>query len=114
MATLDEGFVKLALDGREYILKPTLDAAMTLSNIQGGLSGAAAAVSSQNLVAMTQVIQAGASLPDSEFKAIQVRIWKAGTAKIWPDVYHFIQNLQAGGRDARAIEPSAEAGEGNA
>ncbi len=114
MATLDEGFVKLALDGREYTLKPTLDVATTLSNIQGGLSGAATAVSSQNLVAMAQVVQAGAFLPDSEFKAIQARIWNAGTAKVWPDIYRFIQNLQAGGRDARKIDASIEAGEGNA
>lgn len=108
------GDVPVTIDGREYVLKPTLKAAQELSR-NNGIATAVQRCASLELDAVVQVVAAGLG---RSTKDLAQKIYDTGIRHVAPACITFLTNLSNGGRPLKEEEleelkkgPTEEGGE---
>lgn len=73
------GDISITLDGEEYVLRPTANAALVISRQSGGLRGAIDSVLRLDMDVIVRVIQAGLGQQVSnKMKDLDVKVFKSG------------------------------------
>src|ERR1044072_3239262 len=74
-----QGNIKITLDGEEYELRPTLNAALTISRLSGGIRGAIDAVLKMDIDVVVKIVQLGlATQVAKQFKDLPQTVWESG------------------------------------
>lgn len=97
------GNVEIILDGREYVLRPSLDAALTLSRQSGGIRAAIAKVVDLDLDTIVSVIRLGIGREEAKrIKDLDRLIWESGLLDNQGELIlrcvDFLSNIARGGR----------------
>lgn len=114
--SLQDGYVTIAIGGRERTLKPTLNALTTLSRLHGGLAGLRTVVLNQDFDGLCNIIRYGAGMGDKEARALPEQLYAAGVSgELIGHLFNFVMILGNGGKplptgDEAQVEPA----EGNA
>jgi hypothetical protein len=114
---LNTGEVSIVLAGETKVLRPTMQAATSLSRIYGGLGTLRDALAAQNIDAAASVIRYGLNLTDAHVKGLTRQIWETGmTAELIVPLIEFVAILGNGGRPVKDQAGDGEGGEasGNA
>lgn len=107
-ATLGAGNVDITLDGEPAVLRPSLQAAQSISRQNGGISGAVRAVGQFDFDAIVSVVTLGLGVTGAEAKEIPNKVWKTGLTELVGPVSSFLTILANGGRP---ISSGGEEGE---
>lgn len=89
------GNVEIVLDGETYVLKPTLKAALTLTNVQGGLPALIQRCINLEINAIVEVISQGLGVTS---KDLPERVWRTGLFTLSARCIRFLNILANGGR----------------
>lgn len=87
------GTVVVAIGGREFTLKPTLEAALKIERRFGGLRPAYDSVRLLSIDALAHVIAAGARLKEDEAEALPEKIFSEGVGGVTAQVMPFLGAL---------------------
>ena len=99
MSRITAGEVEVSVNGKDYVLKPTLRAAQLISRNFGGYAQARAQLASETLEAATYILRVGSGLPDKELKDLDDQVWKNGmTAELILPLMRYVAVLGNGGR----------------
>lgn len=85
------------------VLKPTFQAAQTLSRKHNGGIGLVQRLSNLDLDAITSVIELGLNLTPHGAKRLDERVYKTGTMKISGPCIRFVHILQNGGKSPEEV-----------
>ena len=105
-AEMGAGDVVLDLAGQEVILKPTLQAAIALSNGRGGITGMVQRCLDFEFDAIHAVVLAGLGQRGS--KDLPELIFKAGLLQVSPACIRFVHIVANGGRPVSDEENDGE------
>lgn len=93
------GDVSITLNGEEHILRPSLQAATSLSATFGGLSSAFDGLMKRDLGTYQAVVKAGIiTAKNISTKDLHEAVWKAGMTKLSEPLVDFLGLLNNGGR----------------
>jgi len=100
------GDVPIVLDGEDFVLKPSLACASTLSRQGGGFAGMSSRLATIDFDATVMVITQGLGLKGQDAKGIDEKIYLTGVGELAGSCIRFINILANGGRP-----PNEEAGD---
>lgn len=113
-ARLGAGNVDVTLLGETHVLKPTLDAAMTLSRQHGGLMDLIQQIGRMDFDAIVLVLQKGLGLSGDDAKALPEKVYATGLLSLVAPCTKYVHVLLNGGRqpgkkgdDSEGNPPSA-------
>ena len=93
------GDITLTLNGEEHTLRPSLQAATSLSATFNGLSQAFDGLTNRNLAVYQAVVKAGIiTAKNISTKDLNEAVWKAGMVKLYSPLVDFLSLLNNGGR----------------
>lgn len=114
-AQLGIGSVPIMLNGSEYVLVPSLNAAKKLSRMHGGIRGAIDAVMKMDIDVITEVVELGLGpRVASTIKDLPTLVWQSGltdqTGRLTEHCITYLSILANGGKpieDKGPPEPDA-------
>ena len=92
------GDVPIVLDGEDFVLKPSLDCASTLSRQGGGFAGMSSRLATIDLDATVMVITQGLGLKGQDAKEVPGKVYRTGVGELAGPCIRFVNNLANGGR----------------
>ena len=109
------GDVRITLGGVEYVLRPTLSAALTVSRLAGGIRGAITRANDLDLDIIVSVIRAGVAPADLQrLRNLEEVVWSEGLldrrGELVLAVVDYLMNLTRGGRPADASDAAPDSG----
>jgi hypothetical protein len=97
-AQIGAGIVSIELDGDDVVLRPSLQAAQTISRQSGGISAAVAAVGRFDFDVIVSVVTLGLGVTGKDAKAIPEKVWRTGLTDLVGPVTKFLTIIANGGR----------------
>lgn len=115
---LNEGEIALSLNGREYVLRPTLRALKEINAHFGGMQNIIQTLLKLNFNDLLTIIRIGAGVPNANLARLEDDLFRAGmTDAVLVPLIDYLQTLMNGGRPVKAadaVEQPEQATEGNA
>lgn len=97
-ASIGAGDVEIKLDGKDWVLRPTVRAMKMLSRKSGGIMGAVQSVASLDTDAIASVLKIGLELTEKGAEGLDERVYRTGAAKLAGPCIRFLHVLSNGGR----------------
>jgi hypothetical protein len=116
-ANIGAGDVVINLDGEDKVLKPSYQAARTISSMQGGISGAIQRVVQLDIETVTQVVTLGLGYGQGQKppKDLAEKIWRTGltddSGGLAERCVLFLRVLASGGRMPRDQKEGGDGGD---
>jgi hypothetical protein len=101
---LNQGEIVVALDGKELVLKPTLNAIRAISRTYKGTGGALEALRTMDFDAVVNMIRIGANLSELDARRLDERVFAemgrddAAFGELLVKLMRFVGMLQNGGK----------------
>lgn len=93
------GDVPVMLDGKEHVMKPSVEACMALSKYAGGAGPLIHRLMNQDFEAVCEVVSIGCGyISGHERKLIQEAVYQTGTIAVAADCIMFVRAVNNGGR----------------
>lgn len=107
------GNVEITLGGEQLTLRPTLQAALTVSRQGGGIRGAMTRAMDMDLDTLVMVIRAGIGTDEAKrLKNLDTMVFEAGLTDaggaVVSRVMEFLANLARGGRPVDAVDGAGD------
>lgn len=93
-AKVNDGLISVMVTGEEMVMKPTLEAAITLSSSAGGITGMVERCLNYDFDAIHAVMVAGVGYSSD----LKERVYKEGMINLAPRCIEFLHVLANGGR----------------
>ncbi|PSJ60744.1 hypothetical protein [Pseudaminobacter soli (ex Li et al. 2025)] len=103
-AALGAGNVEIELDGETVTLRPSLQAAQTISRQAGGISSALSAVGRFEFDTIVTVVTLGLGLTGNDAKEVPGRVYRTGLSDLIAPLSIYLANIANGGRPAAGGE----------
>jgi hypothetical protein len=97
-AALKVGDVEIELGGEKRVLRPTLDAALTISRQNGGILAATNAVGRFDFDVIVSVVTLGLGLKGNDAKAVPEMVFEAGLTNLIDPVSTYLTIIANGGK----------------
>lgn len=104
MSKINSGEMDISLDGRNFLLRPTLRTAKDLNRQFGALGDAIDQLRKANLDAVVAVIRIGANLEGREARALEELVWgemgrsDEAFGELLVSLIRFVATVQRGGK----------------
>ncbi|WP_404927156.1 hypothetical protein [Mesorhizobium sp. ORM16] len=95
---LGAGNVDIELDGEKVTLRPSLQAAQSISRQSGGISGAVRSVGQYDFDTIVAVVTLGLGLTGNEAKEVPNRVYRTGLTDLIGPVSTYLTIIANGGR----------------
>ena len=104
-ANIGAGDIEIELDGKPYTMRPTLKAALALSNVQGGISMMVQRCLNCELDAIVSVISHGLGATSKDLPEL---VYKTGMLNLNAQCIRFLHVISNGGRPPVEKEDDSE------
>lgn len=104
--TLKDGSITIAIDGREIVLKVTVEAAVNISKKFGGIFQAAQKVAAMDYEAMFNLLEIGKGSPLTALETNS--LFAQGANTLVDYCYNYIEMLQNGGKSPESEKKEVE------
>lgn len=98
------GDIAVELDGKEMVLRPTLEACLAISKIAGGLNAAVQRCVALDIDTIVSIVIAGLGLNPNQAKKVPELVYKTGLIALSGPCIDFIHVVANGGRKIEDVE----------